>query len=321
MNHPSPIELARDDPWQAEQIAREAVPASRVNVPERLTRPSALLVPTIAAVNSGRRTALARDKAHRVDGKPLDYANGFDGLLFKHLPMGFRVTVGTADRAILIVDTLIKVCEARGLRAFAGKDGLRIGFGDYSARVRISERVEQLHGAGKKPSTMDRSTPFIAHRPTSKLTLFVERLSALRNVVDKPGMPLEAQMNAAIVLVCRAIAETKAWREYFERITREAQEDRQAQADKAAMVVAAKKEIEQRRQDLMKEAAAWQQSAVIRQYANQVAAISQAPSPSLQEWLVWAHYIADELDPIPARVGADVPGKREYRAEQSQDKG
>lgn len=302
MNFPSPIELAKDDPWQTEQIAREAVPASRVHVPERLTRPSSLLVPTIAAVNSGRRTALARDKAHRVDGRPLDYANGFDGLLFKHLPMGFRVTVGTADRAILIVDTLIKACEARGLKAFAGKDGLRIGFGDHSARVRISERVEQLHGVGKKPSTMDRSTPFIAHRPTSKLTLFVERLSALRNVGDKPGMPLEAQMNAAIVLVCRAIAETKASREYWAESARQAQEERLAELDYAAKIATAQKEAEWRRHGLIQEASSWQQSISLRKYIDHVAAASPAPSAALQDWLTWARAVADELDPLAGRL-------------------
>ena len=302
MNFPSPIDLARDDPWQAEQIANEADPANRVVVPGRLSRPSALLAATIEAVNSSRRTALARDKAHRVDGKPLDYAFGFDGLLLKHVPMGFRVTIGTADRAILIIDTLIKECERRGLVAFAGDDGLRIGFGDYSARVRISERVEQLHGMGKKPSTMDRSTPFIAHRPTSKLTLFVERLSALRNVVDKPGLPLELQMNAVIVLVCRATAETKAWREYFAEIHRAAEEERHALAVTAAMVETTKRKIEQRRQDLIKEAAAWQQSAVIRQYADQVATASLVPSAALQEWLTWARNTADEIDPLPARI-------------------
>jgi len=307
MNHPSPIELAKEDPWQAENVAREADPANYVAVPERLTRPSPLLSPTLTAVNTKRRTALARDQAHRVDGKPLDYAFGFDGLLFKHLPMGFRVTIGSIDRAILIVDTVIKACETRGLRAFAGNDGLRIGFGNYSARVRISERVEQLHGVGKKPSTMDRSTPFIAHRPTSKLTLFVERLSALRNVGDKPGLPLEAQMNAAIVLVYRAIAETKASREYFERVNREALEDHQAQATKAAMVAAAKREIEQRRQDLMQEAAAWHQAALIRQYANQVASASPAPIAALQEWLDWAHSTADDLDPLAGRIDTFTP--------------
>ena len=307
MNHPSPILLAKDDPWQAEQIAHEADPANRVAVPEHLTKPSPLLAPTIAAVSSKRRTALARDKAHRVDGKPLEYAFDFDGLLFKHLPMGFRVTIGSADRAILIVDTVIKACESRGLRAFAGDDGLRIGFGDYSARVRISERVEQLHDVGKKPLSMDRSTPFIAHRPTSKLTLFVERLSALRNVVDKPGLPLEAQINAAIILVYRAIAETKAWREYFERVTREAQEDRQAQAAKAALAEATKKEVEQRRHGLIEEAAAWQQSVLIRQYVNQVVTASPTPAPALKEWVEWARGTADELDPLPARVaGANL---------------
>lgn len=310
MNHPSPILLAKDDPWQAEQIAREADPENRVAAPERLTKPSPLLAPTIAAVDAKRRTALARDKAHRVDGKPLDYAFDFDGLLFKHLPMGFRVTIGSADRAILIVDTVIKACESRGLKAFAGDDGLRIGFGDYSARVRISEQVEQLHGVGKKPSTMDRKTPFVAHRPTSKLTLFVERLSALRNVVDKPGLPLEAQVNAAIVLVCRAIAETKAWREYFKKVTREAQEERQAHADSAAKVAATTREIEQRRQDLFKEAAAWQQSVAIRQYVHEVATASPLLSVALQEWLAWARDTADELDPLPARAGADVSDKR-----------
>lgn len=305
MSHPSPIFLAKADPWQAEQTAREADPANRVAVPERLTRPSPLLAPIIAAVDAKRRMALSRDVAHRVDGKPLDYSFDFDGLLFKRLPMGLRVTIGSADRAILILDTVIKACESRGLRAFIGDDGLRIGFGDYSARVRISERVEQLHGVGKKTSTMGRSTPFIAHRPTSKLTMFVERLSALRSVADKPGLPLEAQVNAAIILVYRAIAETRAWREHIANSLREAAELQQAQAAIRAKVEAVRQEAERSRSELLSEAAAWQKAALIRAYVDQIVAAAPDAPQGLHSWTTWARSVADEIDPTAERIEVD----------------
>lgn len=302
MTLPSPIDLAKDSEWQADQIARESNPANRVTVPERLTKPSPLLAPTIAAVNSRRRTALARDRAHRTDGKPLDYAYDFDGLLFRHLPMGFRVTVGSADRAILIVDTLIKACEARGLNAFAGKDGLRIGYGDHSARVRVSERVEQVHGGGKKPATMDRRTPFIAHNPTSQLTLFVERMGAARKVVDKPGLPLHDQVNAAIVLVCRAIAETEAWRDYLEEKIRLSKEKERAEAACLAEIEASRAEVERSKSELFAEAEAWQKASTLRLYVDNIVAASVSGSPGAAEWASWARKLADELDPTLNRV-------------------
>lgn len=143
MKNVSLTDLCKDDAWLAEQLARESDPAHRLDVPEKLVRPSSILKPAITAINGKRRQAVALEAAHCLHGLPLQSSIDFDGLVFKRLPLNLRVTVGAADRAILLMDTLIKACEKRGLQASVGKDGLHIGQGKFSARIRISELVEK----------------------------------------------------------------------------------------------------------------------------------------------------------------------------------
>lgn len=313
-NYTSPVDLAKDDPWLAEQLAREKVPVHHVVVPTKLTSPSPVLSPTISAINAERRKAIARETAHCASGKPLDYSMAFDGLLFKRLPTGLRVSISSADRAILILDTLIKACQARGLRTFVEKKNIRIGCGEHSARIRISERVEQRHGSTKGLSNFDLlSKRNVAHTPTAQLTMFIERLSLERKLCDKQALPLELQMNAAIVLVCRSIAETRRWHECsaaqmqaFAEAGARVEALRRAQLADLAEVKRLESERKQRIADLVSEAASWHDATTTRAYIAHLRAAAVVAggqvSPSLHSWLDWATETASSSDPTNVRV-------------------
>ena len=266
MNRPSPIELCKDDPWLVEQLAREKDPINLLAVPEKLARPSLILKPVITAINSKRRQAVAREAAHCIQGLPLQSSIDFDGLIFKRLPLTFRVTIGTADRALLLMDTLLKACKTRGLDIFVEKDGLHIGYSDFSTRVRISERVEKkirsLNGAPTKYEWMYR--PF-SYTPTGELTIYVDGLGSERKVSDKPNAQLESQLNAVIALICRSVAELRVWRdrqtiEERERVERSslAEAKRIAAATALAEIEAKRLAKLQSEEDLIAEAIAWQ---------------------------------------------------------------
>lgn len=302
MERPSPVALAKDDPWQAQQVARELDPANHVDVPLRLGRPHPILIAVVSAVNAVRREAVARDAAHRTKGKPFDPSMNFDGPLLKFIPLGFRVTISSADRAILIIDTLLKACEERGLAPFVGRDGLHIGYGEHSARLRIAERVEKKHGSVKNLSDWDIFLKRnIIYTSTDELTLIVERHSAVRKVADQLDLPLEAQINSAIILVYRAVAETRAWAVYSGERNRQEAECRANQAAALAKQEEHRLEVERRRAELLAEAEAWQKASAIRLYVDNIVTGSLPGSTGAEEWASWALQLADELDPTTRR--------------------
>lgn len=306
----SPVELCRDDQWLKEQLARENNPSHRVTVPIKMLRMSPVLKPVISAIDAKRRTAIAREKSHCLNGQPLGNSMGFDGLIFKYLPLSFRVTVSTADRALLLMDTLIKACEKRGLHVSVGKDGLHVGEGEFSARLRISERVEKktrsLADVPQNRVWMYR--PF-SYAPTGELTIYIERLGLERKVGDKPGVSLEFQLNTAICAICRAIAELRAWHDHRSaemkaladaRAAREA--ILKAEAARAAELEAAKQERLRVRAELIQEAAAWRDAELIRDYVQVVVASAAAPPAELTAWIAKARQTADDIDPMPRRL-------------------
>lgn len=313
MKNVSPADLCKDDPWLAEQLAREKAPANRLAVPEKLARPSLILKPVITAINSKRRQAVAREAAHCIQGLPLQSSIDFDGLIFKRLPLTFRVTIGTADRALLLVDTLLKACKKRGLDIFVEKDGLHIGYSDFSTRVRISERVEKknrsLNGVPMKYEWMYR--PF-SYTPTGELTIYVDGLGSERKVSDKPNAQLESQLIAVIALICRSIAELRVWSvrraiEDRERVESGALAEAKRMADATALA-----EIEAKRlaklqveKNLIAEATAWQHANLIRKYSDHLNAAC-VPSQALTAWISWARKTADEIDPTTMRVNAEL---------------
>lgn len=296
MERPSPVALSKSDPWLVDQLALEATPARRISVSEKLSRPSSVLSSTISAVAK-----------FRGRGAPASLLSQLRGNVFIYLPIGMRVSPTSADRALRLLDTLIKACEARKLRVFIENKHIRVGFGEHSARVRISERVDKKHGSIKGMSNIDVLLgKSITYLPTGELTIFIERLSSERKVADKSDSALEGQMNSVMEAIFRAIAETKAQREFYEaRATSDAR-TRQMAMEAAAEIERTQREAEKRRLDLISETNAWHQAVAIRRYVEAVSSRVDSPSLALQDWLGWASGIADEIDPISNRADQEA---------------
>ena len=53
---------------------------------------------------------------------------------------------------------------------------------------------------------------------------------------------------------------------------------------------------------VIEEAAAWRKASLIRAYAEHIAASTKEPSVELLQWLTWAQYTADAIDPTANRI-------------------
>jgi hypothetical protein len=156
MNFTSVIGSAKEDPWLLTQLAREGDPAFGITVPEKLSRPSPVLASTIKAMSQAR-----------VAG-PTNLPPRLSGIhrgVFNLPPTGLRVNPKSADRALLLADTLIKACHRRKIIATVGAARLTFSVGNYRAEVRISEKINErvALGPGRRPETLYEPTRTKVH--------------------------------------------------------------------------------------------------------------------------------------------------------------
>jgi hypothetical protein len=233
-----------------------------------------------------------------------------------------RVSIETADRALLIWDAVIKACEARGMRASAEHLVVKIGVAQDYVGLRISEQVDLTKRAVAPGVVL-----VTVRKATGRLRIVVAAGSEPR-FVDSAARPLEVQLNDILRKIYRAIASQRARRAEAaeklrrdevaararqEELAKEAETTRlreeallRQQAAQAAADAIRAQEIERERA-LVSEAAAWGEAQLIRDYTAHlgvVATTSCTPiRPELQEWMTWAASVAEKLDPTSNRLG------------------
>jgi hypothetical protein len=276
--------------------AAEALPGNRIVVPEEAP---AHLHPLVAKV---KRTLKANLWEHR-----------YGWLTPSERPcLDVRVSAGTLDRALRIMDALLKALEQRGLepaiigekyseRSVVRIGGHAVGFDMFESPC----KGEKLDDYTKKLES--------AMVPSGRLVL---------RVLDEDGRPrwewrdmkrrqVEDGLNAFVVALheqAQGMANAEAHRaqrmlEEQARWAREA-EERRAREEEAARV-----------RELEALVARWRQAADIRAF---VEAIHQEHREQGQEvcadtklgaWLTWALGHANSLDPARARQSPDKPPK------------
>lgn len=238
-----------------------------------------------------RRTQTAYNKA-----RPGNY-----GYLVPKTPgqyLNLRISHESLDRALRIIDALLKAGQARRLVNKAGEvivDGEVISLGIVEKFSR-SDNPEP-----KKPGkyVWDRPSRWI-YTPTGKLTLWLEATPAgKRELQDKANRPLESQLNDAIVKMLILAEENK-----FERQLREEAERRQQEEARRRQIEERRRRQEvARRQALEQQATIWAQAETVRAFVRaceqRLIARLGAIDPSSPEaaWLAWAYAHADRLDP------------------------
>jgi hypothetical protein len=215
-----------------------------------------------------------------------------------HHSMPLRVSVGTYERALAIVNTLCFEAEKRGfVVTLNDKDG-RFEFSGHGGTVqlRISEKTDEAWREeiryGNKPEKVKYRTA------TGVLRLYAGARFHEREIADA-DQPLENKLNEVFEKVYQGVVrERREEREHQARERRWAEEARlrkEAEARRKEEEARAAEDRRKRR-ELIRQARRWETAELLRRY---LAALESGTVTD--EWRRWAAAVADELDPTVAK--------------------
>lgn len=304
------------DPEQLEKatgiIDAEELEANEVTVPDVLTDP---------------HPAVARSLKLLGKAKP-----GADGLVHVADPTCLPVTVSPQqlDRAMRIMDSLLKAFAARGYAVTIGNEDRRelkvvvadepITFYlhedlDKTPKPMTAHQKERLEKYGWKPSAeYDRS-------PSGTLALHVNANlwnGMRRRWSDSAKRPLEKGLNSFLAGIVKVAVAVRAERLDKERRDRE-QKDRER--CRKELIIAQEKE-KARLSHLDREVASWHKAQEIRAYVETVRSLGLKkhgridPGSEMDQWITWAMAQADRYDPLvkspPSVLDEQLPSPYAY---------
>jgi hypothetical protein len=282
-------------PGVAERAEAEAKPENRIVVAQVLEHPHPVTQATKRAFKRARVDDYGAIKCQAADA------------------FYVRIAPATADRVLLIVDALMKACDARGFSVRPGKEGggryrnhASLIVDEEALDFSIEERVRrEVHKLTEKEIADRRRygysyAPKYDHVPTGQLTLKITSSygSGLRSTwSDTRHQRLEDCLNQVVaglvhVAACRR-AERLKEQERQKRV--EVEQERRA---------ALRRRLNEERQAVarLEEAARdWHRAEQIRAYvaAIEAKAIGGGElSEDKAEWIAWARSQADRIDPL-----------------------
>lgn len=275
-------QLALKDPQISERLAAEQLSENRIVVAETLIDPH----PLVAAMYHWREDQAQEREVEERDSLP-----------------DIEVSDGTLDRAMRIMNAVLKAVEARGYRVKVSRDywekATRVFCTDVDAEVQISlsehysEVERELTPAERKkpPYLIDRRLITV---PNGKLIFKVKgRRVDTKWWNDKKFNPLENRLNEVVVGIITKLESLRL------------EELAKREADQRRLNEQRRREEDQARRDkLHKDVAAWRKSEDIRAYlrAYEAKLLRQqgeiTPGSEEDLWLKWARWYADHLDPL-----------------------
>jgi hypothetical protein len=301
------------DPEQAQEAAQKTAcgkeKESQIIVPKTLIDPHPLVVKAEKSLRSA---------------KPDDR-----GILRAYGPGVLSVVVGpnSIDRAMRILNTLIKVLEERDMKvkveniqtqesqyysygkSFVQGKTLVPVLGEW-VEIGLEERANRKdHELTQKEKEEQRKYGRVSYSPkydffpNGRLILRIKNVHSghVRHTwSDTAGKRLENLLNSFIVGLTNAAVDIRATRLEREREALE-REDRRRKAEEEE---ARRRHEEQRFKNLEEQAANWHRSLNIRRYVEAVRNMalwkfgSIDPGSKLDEWITWASRQANKLDPL-----------------------
>lgn len=276
-------------------IASELCEENRIHVP---AQPD-VLHPLVARTKKSLRNAKRNDR----------------NLLEPRAKQCLNVQVGaeSTDRAVRIMDSLLKALEARGYAVAVKGDSqhttttvLVLGETlEFSLEEMVTRKEHVLTPAEQKKKERDRwysfGIPQYDFVPAGKLSLKIKNLW-LRGIrmtwSDGKVQRVEDCLNAFIIGLIKASVQKRADRMKQERREREWEAERRRREENAKLI----REEKERLAKLEREAQNWHKSQTLRGYieAVQENAIRKhgEVGGELERWLSWANQQADRLDPL-----------------------
>lgn len=235
---------------------------------------------------------------------------GADGIVRLSDPSALPVEVSPAerDRALRIMDALLRVFEARGygIRTGTGhKPELHIVIDEEPIPITLTEGVIETAGMNRSPPAgrgIGRpypSDPQKTERPSGTLTLHIEThlWSGMRqNWSDGTKVPLERALSSFLTGLVKIVPEVRTHR-------LEAQERARRARERKKLIDAHQLEKD-RLDEFNREVNAWCRANEMRAYIDAVRRMivdrdgGVAPGSIAEEWLEWAERQADRQDPL-----------------------
>lgn len=222
-----------------------------------------------------------------------------------------RTSAQHLQRALALLDVLIKQVEARGYKVHVGREHAEtdLVLKEGVISFRLDERTAQtspppppprVGGKGRYQPEYEPWRPAYVLVGTGEFTLDFGKyqLDGCRRVwKDRRGCPLEAQLHEVIEALPSWEAALKV-----RRLKGEDREAKQRSAEERRVAEARAKEIVRRqRAALVKNLEAWEQAERLRRFAAAVESASN--SLEAMAWLEWAKVQIDALDPLRSNLG------------------
>lgn len=280
----------------ADQVRYEALPEHRIVVPELLAEPHKLVAASVRLLRNAKT-----DAQHRLvlrSGRCLTVA----------------ATLGTVDRAMLIYDTLIKACEARGFAVEVTVNeqstATTVTVGEEAVGIVIEERIDRVERPAPERPAWQYAPKAYDYMPTGRLTIRFQHqyLGVRQSWSDGKKQRVEDCLNDVMVgLVTAAEALTR------QRLEREAaHREFLAEQERRRLAEQRRQEEAGRVRALDATLIAWRKSTLAREYADAMRHAAAATGrmgdgDPLRTWLEWVENYADRIDPTKGepRVPAD----------------
>ncbi|MFA6244967.1 MAG: hypothetical protein WC655_28750 [Candidatus Hydrogenedentales bacterium] len=219
--------------------------------------------------------------------------------------LDIQVSQGCLDRALRIMDAIVKALIARGINVEISEEPYRI-----SSTVAIVQGEKVYFRVFESPMKGLRKERWSGKMkegmvPSGRLVLEVNhnRRGMARQLRDKTKKLVEERLNEFVVEVYREADRLKAWREAEERRLVEAEKERlrQAQIRREQEALAVKV------RELDSYIANWRKAKEIREFLDAVNEANVAyggfeEGSKHGEWLAWAISYADSIDPLVPKV-------------------
>lgn len=273
-------------------VSRTELPTGpSIEIPTELVKPHRLVAELKAAAKGQRE-----DKGVI----PLNY----------HKFLRVKTSVAQLERALILMDTLIKQFEDKGYKVrVSEKDGqTELVLKEGVVAFRLDERTKRV-APPPPPSRPPGRRGEHYHEPwqptfvlvgTGEFTLSFDRYrlgSCPNNWKDRAGSPIEARLHEVVAAV-------PSWNEKLlaDQIQKEEREARE-QVAKARLVNAARADeiLRLQRVKLVNGLRSWERAERLRRFIAAFEASSDQ-SPDASAWLAWANLQAQALDPLCSNV-------------------
>jgi|ERR1041384_1287907 hypothetical protein len=220
--------------------------------------------------------------------------------------LDIRVSRGSIDRALLIMDALVKAFVKRGYSIELGGRHTRIVIGGEKIRVRLTEKVERFEIKStekQRTNSLSLGQKEYGYRPTGKLQFLIEEYCSKgikKNWNDHKREPLEEQLNEIVngVIIVAAAFEVEHIRHQEQERQRIEEQIRRYDEQRR------REEEEKRFKAVENQADLWIRSRNLRKFLRSFerAILSEFgeidPDGPVAKWLAWAQGRIDLLDPF-----------------------